>query len=465
MLAAALEYTQRLGWHVFPVHSAANGRCTCKDGAECDSPGKHPRVAKWESVATTNPAAVREMFTRWPSANLGWALGRDECAAVDVDPRNGGFDSFAVLERECGSLDTKRQNTGGGGVHHIVHVPSGTVLQSRNNAFGDSYPGIDLNSGGGFFIVLAAPSIHYSGESLRMWDGSSPAQLAELPIAWVNAIQTSRSAFNGTRFEIPQKIRDGERHRILHKLASSLRDKGATGTEILAMLCEVNAGRCEPPFSDRKLQNLARDTEQRYEPHHSIFEQSCKEKSTVTWTVETVAEIAKRGVAPALWDIQDLLPHEEGPAILFGAPGALKTWIALHAAACSQTGERFLGHFPVRRRPAAVYINFDAGKRAFERRALRLGVPGLRIVSPDCYDPAAMREVFAAYPEAFVVIDTFSDIYQLKRGDDIAESMRNFFRRELRGLYEEYGSNGFILDHPHRPRDGEPHGDYYGSVQ
>ena len=184
------------------------------------------------------------------------------------------------------------------------------------------------------------------------------------------------------------------------------------------------------------------------------------------WKIQTARAIVERGVLPAQFDIDQLLPMEDGPAVLFGPPGSLKSWLGLHACGCFATEKPFLGRFPVRGRPYSIYINLDAGDRAFERRVVRSGfsVDNLLIVSVDAYDLGMLRQLLQAYPGAFVVIDTFSDAYKIGRGEDQAQVMRRFLR-EHRGLYQEFGCNGFLIDHPHRPRDGAAHGDYYGSIQ
>ena len=185
------------------------------------------------------------------------------------------------------------------------------------------------------------------------------------------------------------------------------------------------------------------------------------------WSLESAVSIARRGVPTLEYDLDSLLPSEDGPALVFGPPGSLKSWIALHAAGCIVTGRPFLGHFAVKRRPAAIYVNLDAGKNAFERRIIRSGfkeISDLLIASPGEYDAAALSQVFQQHQGAFVIIDTFSDAYRMDRADDPATAMRRFVR-ELRALYQEHGCNGLIIDHPHRPREGAPHGDYYGSVQ
>jgi len=185
-----------------------------------------------------------------------------------------------------------------------------------------------------------------------------------------------------------------------------------------------------------------------------------------TWKLESAADIAARGVEPVSFDIETLLTKDDGPVLFFGAPGSLKTYLALHAAACTVTGDPFLGQFAVCKRPVAIYVNFDAGARAFRRRVVKVAprVRSLYVTSPDGYDASALRETIEQYPKAFVVVDCLSDCYQSQRGEDQGETMRRFLR-ELRGLYHQHDCNGIIIDHPRRAREGEAHGDYYGSVQ
>jgi hypothetical protein len=184
------------------------------------------------------------------------------------------------------------------------------------------------------------------------------------------------------------------------------------------------------------------------------------------WTLESAASINENGVPPLEWDVEGLLPSEDGPAIIFGPPGALKSWIGLEIARCSVTGNPFLGRFAVRKRSHAIYVNLDAGRNSFARRVLRIGaaLENLLIASAEAYDADALEQVMQDHPDSFVVIDCLADAYHFQRGDDSAESMRRFIRN-LRAVFERHDGSGILLDHPHRPRDGEPHGDYYGSIQ
>ena len=56
LLTAALGYARR-GWLVLPLHSMANGRCSC-GREECASPAKHPRTAHGLKDATRDEATI-----------------------------------------------------------------------------------------------------------------------------------------------------------------------------------------------------------------------------------------------------------------------------------------------------------------------------------------------------------------------------------------------------------------------
>lgn len=61
----------------FPLYGITNGVCRCKDGADCRTPGKHPKVRQWRSVEADNPSPVG------PLDNLGVAT--DRLVVVDID--------------------------------------------------------------------------------------------------------------------------------------------------------------------------------------------------------------------------------------------------------------------------------------------------------------------------------------------------------------------------------------------
>jgi hypothetical protein len=187
-----------------------------------------------------------------------------------------------------------------------------------------------------------------------------------------------------------------------------------------------------------------------------------------SWVSLTEAEIVGLNIAPPSFDVEGLLPKEDGPTLVFGPPEAGKSWLTMHLCRCLASGDLFLGRLAVNRYPEVVYINMDAGAHTTQRRFQRLAsgrapLKNYHLYCVDEFDAAEMARLFEKHQGAFVVIDCLADFFHADRTKDQAEGMRSFVRG-LRGLYERNKCNGIVLDHPHRPKDGVP-GDYYGSIQ
>ncbi|MFF5291864.1 bifunctional DNA primase/polymerase [Paractinoplanes globisporus] len=150
-LAGAAARYAAAGIEVLPLHTPApGGGCSCRDGAACPSPGKHPRLHHGLRDASRAPAAVAGWWRRWPQANIGLVTGTvlDVC---DIDTNDG---LHAVLDL----LDVARPpgpliRTGAG--WHLWYAADG--LPSRVGLL----PGVDWRGRGG--LVVAPPSRHASG--------------------------------------------------------------------------------------------------------------------------------------------------------------------------------------------------------------------------------------------------------------------------------------------------------------
>jgi hypothetical protein len=151
-LAYALAYAAK-GWHVLPLEPNAKvplGRLVPR--------GMHD--------ATTDPAIISAWWAKMPHAGIGVALSQSGLVAVDVDPRNGGTDTFEQLQAEHGSLQSHVMAfTGGGGEHHVFVVPHGAALSLP----GTLGPGVDLKANG---YIVVEPSVHPSGRQYG-WEASS----------------------------------------------------------------------------------------------------------------------------------------------------------------------------------------------------------------------------------------------------------------------------------------------------
>lgn len=206
----ALRYAA-MGWPVLPLHFIKpGGGCSCGDAhlTTPNSIGKHPHhalVPHGVHDASADENKVREWFTRIPNANIGIATGAPSGFDVlDVDPRNGGDDTLAEVERVHGKLpDTALALTGGGGYHYLFRH-DGSRVRSPGR-------GIDVKSTGGYIVV--EPSGHASGGTYA-WEGSAdPTEgcaIADAP-AWLRAPSPSAVAgpgIAGAGYLDPQRAAD-----------------------------------------------------------------------------------------------------------------------------------------------------------------------------------------------------------------------------------------------------------------
>ena len=167
---AALAYCRR-GWSIVPMHSPADGGCSCQRRG-CVAVAKHPRVS-WEArmeVAATE-SEVADWWRRWPDANVGVVTGRVSGVVVlDVDPRSGGDRALGALEERWGALPaTLEVRTGGGGRH--LWFSSDEEISAAVLA-----PGLELKAER--CVIIAPPSVHASGRRYVWVPGREPDELA-----------------------------------------------------------------------------------------------------------------------------------------------------------------------------------------------------------------------------------------------------------------------------------------------
>lgn len=159
------------GWAVVPCH-----------------PGeKRPMTQHGYKDASTNKSRIIQWWSDAPDANLAVVTGALSGVIVpDIDPRNGGDESLAELERKYGPLPpTLMVITGGGGRHFYFAHPQGIAARSSTLA-----PGIDLQADGK--LVIAPPSVHPSGKLYQWADRNVP--LAPCPKWLLAATSASRIA-------------------------------------------------------------------------------------------------------------------------------------------------------------------------------------------------------------------------------------------------------------------------------
>jgi putative DNA primase/helicase len=251
VVAAALWYAEH-GFPVFPVHSVRGARCSCGDDG-CAHPGKHPRTAHGFKDATKDPQQIKRWLERWPDTNIGVPTGSvSGLLVIDIDPRNGGDESWEALTVEYGRPpETAEQLSGGGGRHIFFRDPGVPVPK-------ELAPGIDVKSTGGYIIV--ARSTHPSGRQYA-WDGvaGKEALLNVVPASeWLLSL-FARVGNEARRSPLApnDKWPEGQRNNQLTSLAGSMRRGRAAQQAIEAALLEENQRQCDPPLSETEVRRIA----------------------------------------------------------------------------------------------------------------------------------------------------------------------------------------------------------------
>jgi putative DNA primase/helicase len=302
LLSVALACAER-GWHVLPGHTPDpdENNCSCQNGRDCSSPGKHPRIRSGEnhSNATTDREQIREWFNRWPDANILIITGEiSGIEVLDIDEKNGGFESLHELERRNGDLpDTPISLTGGGGEHRIFEY--GGHFDTRAGEIAD---GIDARSDGG--LIVAPPSLHPSGNRYE-WEASAhPNDLSPAPVPdWLTRESRSEErkqspvgrSNNGHPSSSDQLIPEGYRNDTLTSLAGSMRRRGMKDQEIEAALKQVNEDRCRPPLNPSEIRGIVNSISN-YEPEEDVVSEVVDEEFRPSFEANNVlAEQEEKG--------------------------------------------------------------------------------------------------------------------------------------------------------------------------
>jgi hypothetical protein len=149
----ALRYAD-LGWYVIPVRI-----------------DKKPVDGYGLSTATKDPALIRKIWGQHPAAGIAIACARSGLVVMDIDPRNGGYETLAKLEAEHGVVySSVTSTTQGGGEHRVFSAePDGTYP-------GTLGPGIDIKYNG---YILVEPSQGQQGR--YAWQSGKSPMTGSLP--------------------------------------------------------------------------------------------------------------------------------------------------------------------------------------------------------------------------------------------------------------------------------------------
>lgn len=336
-IEAALAYAS-WGWPVLPVVSN----------------GKTPATRHGVHDATTDPEIITRWWAQNPEFNIGIAAGeRSGIVVFDIDPRNGGEESWSQWTDSNGNLpDGAMQLTAGGGQHFIAEYDP----EIRSCKLAD---GIDLLADGRYFV--AYPSTiegrRYEWEaSSDPLDGAAPAIV---PDAWMTAYRAmrGRGASNKPAGGVPAGgggLIQGSRNNGLAAMAGAMRRYGMTAAEILAAISIANETRCEIPLPSSELSQIVNSVA-RYDPEVDVAASaSLGNEAAESILAASIAETQDdyyftRGTSylgqpsPLRWIIKGWLP-DCAAAMVYGESGAGKTFITLDMACHIAAGMDWHGH-------------------------------------------------------------------------------------------------------------------------
>lgn len=453
-----------IGWKVFPVHGVqADGACTCGCADKtCINRGKHPVIAGWQNAASSDADVLRSWWEEWPLANIGVATGANNLVIVDIDPRNGGDESWLDLLHDHGvaSPATITCLTGGGGQHLYFRQPETGQVTSSVGRLG---PGLDVKGGGGF--VVAPTSVHASGQEYAWEDSHGPFDIEPMDLPqWLQAAMKAQEPLNESEVA---GAAEGQRNSELFRRASSWRGRNLSRQEAERKAIQF-ADNCNPPLPRDEAKRLVANVYQRYQPETSGVPRT-------GFDLKLVPAHHLNIKSPATWVVENVLPAGE-IAVLFGQPGTGKSFLAGDVAFHVSLGLDWFGHETTK--GPVVYLAGE-GRRGWQHRVAawkaKYGQDPVDTFFPESgalhfRDPAWV-EGFLDYLKAenlcpvLVVIDTLSSAIGV--ADENASDAMNAFVEGCKLVCEATGACVLVVHHPAKAQSADSprgHGTLGGSA-
>lgn len=328
---AALTYAS-WGWQVIPV--VPNG--------------KVPATQHGVKDATIDPEQITRWWAQNPDFNIGIAAGeRSGIIVFDIDPRNGGDNSWSVWTDANGSVpDGAMQMTAGGGFHHIADY----TPEIRSCKLTE---GVDLLADGRYFVAFPSTIEGRSYEweaSSDPFDGVAPFKV---PQGWMQAYTAMRKPAERQQATTGGGLIQGSRNNGLTALGGAMRRYGMTEAEIMAALSIANETRCEIPLPSSELAQIVKSVS-RYEPETDLaastsigsesadFILSAAQAETQDYFFTRASSYLGQP-APLKWIIKGWVP-DLGVTMIYGESGGGKTFLALDIACHIAAGLDWHGH-------------------------------------------------------------------------------------------------------------------------
>lgn len=253
--------------------------------------GKEAILKSWQINASSNLDDINSWFKE-TNCNAAMLTGKANLiVVVDIDPKNGGFESLELLEKEIGPIKAISKyvvQTGSGGFHIYFPYPEDLIIPTRINL----RPGIDIKADGGY--IVTAYSIHPNGNQyLPLIDSGDKNlcidQLTPLPdyliklLVQPKKVCSSKPLLKGSISDVAnvastsgKKLTEGGRNQALFKTGSAIRNHLLSSDAVRFALSSENKFRCSPPIGEEEVNRIT-ESVLKYEPK-LIVEPSIQEE-------------------------------------------------------------------------------------------------------------------------------------------------------------------------------------------
>ena len=258
MLEAALAYAGQ-GWPVFPCRV-----------------DKTPYTTNGVLDATTDPKVITRWYTRWPKANIGFAVGEAGMMSLDYDP---GADRKA-LKQNVGTIPKTHLAvaTPRDGEHSYYLLRENEIV---SNSASKLAPAVDVRSHCGY--TLLPPSRTADGEYTWIEQGkpafrtdemvrlaNSHRDKSENRDKWIiepdlpeNVDLAIESALGRGKYPCQVAVEGQGGDMMAYKTAAMMKSFGLSEDMAFEVMWEHWNPRCEPPWSEDEMEHFRREDPQR----------------------------------------------------------------------------------------------------------------------------------------------------------------------------------------------------------
>ena len=466
MLDAALAYAER-GWHVLPIKPNE----------------KIPLTKHGVKDATLDPKIIKGWLKKWPDANIAIDVGRSRMLVYDLDPGSSIKELNEALDGNLPKTELESR-TPRRGQHLFFNLEETDVVPP---SAGKIAKNVDVRSFNSY--VLLPPSHTSDGEYTWTSEGTPTPRTNEM----VRTAYTSREKSKDhdtwiIKQDIPENIKlaiewlkvdaeiaiQGEGgDECTYKTACMMKSYGLSQAKALELMQEHWNEDCKPPWDyddlEIKVANGYRyNTSQpgnmtpgfKVAKAKELFKPVYNEKDN-QWDsghFRWVDRIGIDKIKPPKWLLDDFIP-ENSYAMMYGAYGTFKTFIALDIAMTIVTGGFNLENLWGSTQPGNVLFAVGEGRAQFAKRIKVWekhkfnGKQAMGIVLADPV-PKITEEMEAfvegsleASPEGYklVVIDTVGR--SMQGMSDSAQENASSFTALVEVLQKELGCSVLALHH------------------